>query len=345
MHIAIVGAGSFGTALAQIAATSGHQVTLWGRDRQVVVSVNEQRRNARYLSRLTLHPGIRATTDISELATAELWLLCVPSHAMRATAAALAPYYHCGVYVTHAAKGLEVESLKRLSQVIAEELPHLPAERLAVLSGPSHAEELSQGLPTTLVVASYSRACAEYIQDALMSPRLRIYTSPDVVGAEIGGALKNVIALGCGMSDGLQFGDNARAALMTRGLVEIARLGVAMGASLGTFSGLTGVGDLIVTCQSKHSRNWNAGFLIGSGASVQEAVQKVGMAVEGIRTAQAARSLAAAYGVQMPIAIAIGEILFAGKAPHAAVQDLMTRSRTHEMEELAVESPVAWLYT
>lgn len=340
----MVGAGSFGTALAQSSAVQGHRVTLWGRDEAIIASINKNRRNPRYLSDLNLHPGIHATLDVADLEQADLWLLCVPSHAMRETARLLASCYHAGITVAHAAKGLEVETLTRLSQVVAQELPDLPVDRLAVLSGPSHAEEMSKELPTTLVVASHSKSCAESIQDVLMNSRLRIYTSPDVVGTEIGGALKNVIALGCGMSDGLHFGDNARAALMTRGLVEIARLGVQMGAALATFSGLTGVGDLIVTCQSRHSRNWNAGFLIGSGSSVDEALLQVGMAVEGIRTARAAQALADAYGVEMPISVAIADILFAGKAPLEAVGDLMSRSRTHEVEELAVDLPVSWLY-
>jgi len=344
LKIGVIGAGSFGTALAHVAAYGGHEVVLYGRDEQTVQAINERRQNPRYLQGVTLHSGILATTVSSDLTGADLWLLAVPSQFMRETCHQFAPMCSADTRVAHVAKGLEVATLKRLSEVIAEELPDLPPDRLAILSGPSHAEELSRGLPTTIAVASVAKSCAEFVQDALMNERLRIYTTPDVIGAEIGGALKNVIALGCGISDGLQYGDNARAALMTRGLVEISRLGVRMGAALSTFSGLTGMGDLVVTCNSRHSRNWNAGYYIGSGLAVQAALSKVGMAVEGVRTAQAAKALAATYGVDMPIAVAISEILFTDKSPLVAVEELMTRSRTHESEELLLESTVSWLY-
>ncbi len=342
--VTVIGAGSFGSALASVAAANGHSVTLVARRQDVVDEINTAHRNERYLPGVNLDPHLVATTGHDAVWDSDLVLLAVPSHAMRETCRRIHTSLTPRAVVVHATKGLETGSRLRMSDVIFQELPELERRRLAILTGPSHAEEVSRGMPTTLVVASLSRGAAEYVQDALMNRALRLYTNPDVIGSELGGALKNIIALGCGISDGLLFGDNARAAIMTRGLVEIARLGVRLGAAYSTFSGLTGVGDLIVTCTSRHSRNWNTGYLLGKGVSLQEALDRVGMAVEGIRTTQVALELATQVQAPMPIASAIGDILFHGKSPGDAVGDLMGRTRTHEMEEYVQDSTASWEY-
>ncbi len=342
--VTVIGAGSFGSALASAAAGSGHTVSLVARRQEVADEINTAHRNERYLPGVDLDPRVVATVRHDAVSDADLVLLVVPSHAMRDTCRSLPLRLTQSAIVAHATKGLETGSRLRMSDVILQELPAVDRRRLAVLTGPSHAEEVSRGLPTTMVVASLSRSTAEYVQDTLMSRTLRLYTNPDVIGSELGGALKNIIALGCGISDGLAFGDNARAAIMTRGLVEITRLGVRLGAAFGTFSGLTGVGDLIVTCTSRHSRNWNTGYLLGQGAPLEEALARVGMAVEGIKTTQVALELAAQACVPMPIAAAIGDILFHGKSPWDAVEDLMGRTRTHEAEEYMLDSTVSWEY-
>ncbi len=340
--IAVVGAGSFGTALASHLAEAGHHTQLVARLQSVADEVNERRQNQRYLPGVTLSERLRATFDPLAIKEAQIVLLAVPSHAMRDACKAIVEHVDRQAYVVHATKGLEVATGNRMSEVILQELPQVSRNRLAVLSGPSHAEELSRALPTTMVAASASKSTAELIQEVFMGRNLRIYTNPDVVGVELGGSLKNIIALGCGISDGLGFGDNAKAALLTRGLVEITRLGMGMGASFATFSGLTGIGDLIVTGTSKHSRNWQAGHLLGQGLALDEALARVGMVVEGVRTTQVAVRLAHQYRVQMPIASALYEVLFDGKSPRVAVEELMGRSRRHEMEEFVHDSVMNW---
>ncbi|PWI59091.1 glycerol-3-phosphate dehydrogenase [Sulfoacidibacillus thermotolerans] len=345
-RIAVVGAGSFGSALASVFATNGHEVTLLARRDSLIQEINQHHTNKQYLPGVSLHPAIFATSDEKHIANADLIVLVVPSHAMRETCERIAPLLQSKskVKVAHATKGLEVGTMARMSTVILDSCPFLQEQNLAVLSGPSHAEEVSRELPTTLVVASASKSTAEYIQDMLMNRVLRVYTNPDVVGAELGGALKNIIALGCGISDGLGYGDNARAAIMTRGLVEISRLGIRLGAAFNTFSGLTGVGDLIVTCTSRHSRNWNAGYLLGQGFSLDDALQKVGMVVEGVRTTKVALAVANEVAVPMPIASAIGDILFNQKSPRLAVDELMSRTRTHEMEPFIQDATTGWMF-
>jgi glycerol-3-phosphate dehydrogenase (NAD(P)+) len=340
--IVVVGAGSFGSALASLLAENDHHVTLVARNQNVVEEINNNQQNSRYLPGVQLSDKLRAVQDTKVVNEADLVLLTVPSHAMRSTCKSIKDHLPSDVYVVHATKGLEVNTLKRMSEVIHDELPHVSINHLAVLSGPSHAEEVSRGLPTTIVAASISQTTAELVQDLFMGRNLRVYTNPDITGVELGGSLKNIIALGCGISDGLQFGDNAKAALLTRGLVEITRLGLSMGASFSTFSGLTGIGDLIVTGTSKHSRNWQAGYLLGQGFSVEAAIAKVGMVVEGIKTTQAAVRLAEQYAVQMPIASTIYQILFEGQNPKLAVEELMGRSRRHEVEEFIQESTLNW---
>ena len=274
--------------------------------------------------------AIELTADISAIRDAELVILAVPSFAVRETARTAAPYLAPGAVVANVGKGLEKGSKKRLSQVITEEIPHRP---MVVLSGPSHAEEIARGVPTTIVAASRDRESAEWVQRTLSNPTLRLYVNDDVTGVELGGALKNIIAVCAGICDGLQLGDNTKAALITRGLAEISRLGVAMGADPATFSGLAGVGDLIVTCTSMHSRNHRAGILIGQGVPPEEAVRRIGMTVEGCIAARTAWELAQEAGVPMPITEQLCLILD-GKSPREAVAALMGRPNRHENEQV-----------
>ncbi len=339
--VGVVGAGSFGSALASTLAYNGQEVILYGRSASVVREINTAHTNVRYLPGVVLHDGVRATTELEELRAADTLLLTVPSQALRETGRALAALRLKPACVVHAVKGLEQGTGMRMSEVLLSEWSELNPGSIVVVSGPSHAEELSGGLPTTLVSSAVSRIMAERVQDLLMNDRLRVYTNPDVAGVELGGSLKNIIALGCGISDGLAYGDNARAALMTRGLAEIVRLGVSLGAAPQTFFGLTGAGDLIVTCTSRHSRNWQAGFRLGKGMSPADAVAEVGMTVEGISTTHVAVELARERAISMPIAEAIASIL-AGATPGAVVYDLMSRARTHEVEEYAQEASYGW---
>lgn len=336
--VTVLVAGSWGTALACVLADNGHRVTLWTRNEAQAREINEQKRNSKYLPDSRLPEGISATTNMpSALAGAEAVVFVPPSSAMREIAKAAAPHLAPGALVVHATKGFESDSLKRMSEVLAEELGR-PAEEIVVLSGPSHAEEVIIRHPTTVVVASPSIPCAEEAQDLFMNDAyFRVYTNPDIVGAEIAGAIKNIIALGAGVSDGLGFGDNAKAALITRGLAEIARLGSAMGANPMTFAGLAGVGDLIGTCTSRHSRNWRAGSLLGEGIGLEEALKRIGMVVEGVRTTQAAQKLAARYQVEMPITNELYQVLFDGKSATDAIGALMGRVRTHEIERPAFD--------
>jgi glycerol-3-phosphate dehydrogenase (NAD(P)+) len=330
--VAVIGAGSWGTALASVLAVNGHQVTLWMRNPKMAEEVNKTQRNEKYLPEVTLPPHIVATSNIQEAVSGmPVVLLAVPSHAMRQTCQSIAAYLEPDVLLLHVTKGFELESLKRMSEVIAEELPRDIASRLAVLTGPSHAEEVVRNQPTTVVVASDSEASMLQAQDLLMNQVFRVYTNPDLVGAEIAGALKNIIALGAGMSDGLGYGDNAKAALLTRGLAEISRLGIKLGAKPLTFSGLAGVGDLIATCTSKHSRNWRAGYLLGQGEKLDVVLEQMGMVVEGVRTTHAAHALAMREQVEMPITSVLYGILFEDKTAKKGVEELMSRTKTFEM--------------
>ena len=306
--IAVLGCG-FGTALAVMADSCGHQVTLWSLFPQELEEIRRDGEQKKLLPGVSVPERMVLTSDISCLADCELCIMAVPSFAVRQTARRAAPYLRANTIVVNVAKGLEDGSYKRLSQVLEEELPQ---QKIVAMSGPSHAEEVGRGAPTTITVASRERTAAEEVQDLLMNPTLRLYVNDDVTGVELGGALKNVIALAAGIADGLQLGDNAKAALMTRGITEIARLGVAMGAKTETFAGLSGIGDLIVTCTSMHSRNRRAGILIGQGKNAEEAVQKL--------------------RVEMPIVEQAYAVLYEEKPPAKALQDLMTRPKRHESE-------------
>ena len=322
--IGVIGSGTWGTALAVLLTGNGHEVELWS---AVPAEVEATRRHPN-LGDTPIPEKIRVTGDLEQaMKDKELLVLSVPSVYVRETAHRMAPFLKEGQVITNVAKGIEDTTLKNLSEIIEEELP---AARVTVLSGPSHAEEVSRGLPTTCVAGAHRRQDAELVQNLFMSPVFRVYTSPDMLGIELGGALKNVIALAAGIADGLGCGDNTKAALITRGIAEITRLGTAMGGSPETFSGLTGIGDLIVTCASMHSRNRRAGILIGKGYTMDEAMKEVKMVVEGVYSARAARALSKKYQVSMPIVEQVNEVLFDGKPAKDALYDLMLRDRRAE---------------
>ncbi len=329
-NIGIIGAGTWGTALGLVLYGNGHSVTLW--------SAFEE--DAGYLDKKREHknlPGVKLPGDMVFTASMEqaaegkdVLVLAVPSIYVRSTARKMAAFCGKGQVIVNVAKGIEEDSLLTLSQVIEEELS---GARVAVLSGPSHAEEVSRRVPTTCVAGAADKRLAAMVQNLFMSPEFRVYISPDVLGIELGGALKNVIALAAGIADGLGYGDNTKAALITRGIHEIGRLGMRMGGLSETFGGLSGIGDLIVTCASMHSRNRRAGILIGQGCSMEEAMSQVGMAVEGVYSARAAWKLAEKYQAPMPIVEQVNQVLFFGKDPAGAVKELMCRDRTSETGE------------
>jgi len=334
--IGIIGAGSWATALAVLLAKKGCLIKMWARRFELAEEINKTRENSCYLPGVAVPSNIEVTVDLEQaLWKADAVVYGVPSHAFRETVRKTLPFLGRGAVCINVAKGIEETSLCRLSEAFAEEAGPEMLERYVILSGPSHAEEVGRELPTAVVAASCRMDSAEYVQDLFMGETFRVYTNPDVIGVELGGALKNIIALGTGIAEGLGFGDNTKAALMTRGMAEITRLGVAMGASPLTFAGLAGVGDMIVTCTSMHSRNRRAGIAIGKGSSVEEALEQVKMVVEGIRTTRAAHRLSARHTVEMPITDQIYKVLFEGLPPEAAVNNLMSRGRTREMEEVA----------
>ncbi len=328
MKACVIGAGSWGTAMAVHLAGMGRDVFLWNKFEEELEKIRTDGENKKYLPGVKIPRNVKFTSDMS-VATegAELVVFALPSPLVRTVSKELCGCIKDGTVLVNLSKGLEKGSLKRLSQVLSEEIPQA---RVVVMSGPSHAEEVAVKLPTTNVVASRDAVAAEFVQNFVMNSDFRIYTSHDVVGVELGGALKNVIALCAGICDGLGYGDNTKAALMTRGLAEIKRLGVAMGADAETFLGLSGVGDLIVTCTSMHSRNRRAGILLGKGEPLEKVLAEVGMVVEGVNTAGAAYELGKRYGVSMPIVEEANKILFEGKNPRLAVTDLMTRDKKPE---------------
>ncbi len=329
-NIVILGSGGWGSAIAIMTATHGHNVTLWSKFKNEVDNLLETRENP-LLKGITIPESVKITNDIACVNNADVIVLAVPSVAVRSVCRELKGIYN-GQVLVNIGKGLEESSLKRLSEVINEEL-EAPV-KLAIMSGPSHAEEVARGIPTANVVASKSKKTARYVQNIFMNETFRLYTSKDIVGVEIGGALKNVIALASGIVSGLELGDNTRAALMTRGLFEISELGDKLGGKRETFSGLTGIGDLIVTCTSFHSRNFRCGVLIGKGVSPLDAVKEIGMTVEGYKTAAAAYRLAKKEDVEMPIICEIYRVLYEGKSPKEAVADLMLREKKSEREDL-----------
>lgn len=325
-RIAVLGAGSWGTALAVSLARGRHAVTLWARREAAAASIRQSRRNEAYLPGAEIPESVAVTSDIGRAVDgADVWLVAVPSQSVRGVVAPLAEHVREGLTVVSVAKGIENETLLTTSGVLREVLPAADPARVGVLYGPSHAEEVALGRPTSVVAAFPDGAVAAFVQDLFMRPALRVYTNTDLVGVEIGGSVKNVMAVAAGMADGLDLGDNAKAALVTRGLAEITRLGLALGADPHTFAGLAGLGDLVVTCFSQHSRNRAFGERVGRGETRAEALGHSTMVVEGVRTTQSVRQLAEQTGVEMPITEAVHAILFDGLDPAAAVSALMER--------------------
>lgn len=342
-NYSIVGAGGWGTALSLVIARKGYPVKLWVRSKSSYEQIKEERENKKYLPGIYLPESIQVCNDLQEtVENSRLVVVVVPSHAVRKVVSDFKRYINQKTIVATAAKGIETDTFLRMSQVLQEELGPEFYSKIAVLSGPNHAEEVGRGVPSATVAASQKRETAEFIQDVFMSSSFRVYTNPDVVGVELAGALKNVIALGCGISDGLNFGDNTKAALMTRGLVEITRLGISLGAEPLTFAGLAGVGDLIATCTSKHSRNRKAGILLGKGKTYKDILESMDMVVEGFKTTQAAFKLANKQEVDMPITREVFEVVFNAKNPRMAVIDLMTRGKKNEVEEIVTSNLRNW---
>ena len=330
-RIGILGAGSWGTALAILLHDNGHDVTVWSIHEEEVETLNTTRRHERKLPGVEIPEGIVFTTDMKEtMSDKDVCVLAVPSPFIRSTCQKMKQYVRAGQIIVNVAKGIEENTLYTLTDIIEEELPYADA---CVLSGPSHAEEVSRRLPTTCVVSSRTRKTAEYLRSVFVSPVFRVYISPDMLGIELGGALKNVIALAAGTADGLGYGDNTKAALITRGIAEIARLGIKMGGKPETFYGLTGIGDLIVTCASMHSRNRKAGYLIGRGYTMEEAMKEVQMVVEGVYSAKAALELSRKYQVEMPIVEQVNKVLFENKNAEEAVKELMLRDKKIESDD------------
>lgn len=328
----VIGSGSWGTALARVLSKNGHEVTLWSRREEESRMLREERENKSKLPGVKLPDDILCTTDLEKTVVGkDILVLATASPSIRSMAKKMAPYVAAGQLVVDVSKGIEDGTLMILTDVIAQEIPQC---RAAVLSGPSHAEEVGRDIPTTVVAGAKDRETAEYIQNLFMNKVFRVYTSPDMLGIELGGALKNVIALAAGAADGLGCGDNTKAALITRGIAEMSRLGVAMGGHIETFNGLTGIGDLIVTCASMHSRNRRAGILIGQGKTMQEAMDEVKMVVEGVNSAKAAKTLAEKYGIDMPIVQEVNKVLFEDKPAKEALADLMLRDKKIEHPEL-----------
>lgn len=330
MKTVVLGSGGWGTALSLVLHRNGHPVTLWSHVPEKAAYMERARENPR-LEGVPLPPELRLTADMACLTEAELVVVAVPSYAVRETAHAAAPLLRPDTLLVTAAKGIERDTHLRMSQILEQETGG--AFPIAALSGPSHAEEVGRGLPTGCVAASVSQAAALTVQDAFMNDRFRVYTSPDIVGVELSGALKNVVALACGICDGMGYQDNTKALLMTRAMVELCHLGERLGGDRQTFGGLAGMGDLIVTCTSMHSRNRRCGILIGQGRPVAQALEEIGAVVEGYYAAANARTLAQKAGVEMPISQAAYEVLYEGRDPKLVVTDLMGRAKRSELEE------------
>ncbi|SHN19752.1 NAD(P)H-dependent glycerol-3-phosphate dehydrogenase [Gracilibacillus kekensis] len=334
--VAVLGAGSWGTALAMVLCDNQHDVRLWTHNSEQKIKMEKDRKNLKYLPNIDLPDSLRLFDDLAKaIEDVEAIVLVVPTKAIRETCQKLNKVLKQKIPIIHGSKGIEPDSHFRISEMIKEEmLPELVDEVVA-LSGPSHAEEVSVKHPTTLTAASKSERNAIFTQDLFMNDYFRVYTSTDIIGVELGGALKNIIALGAGISDGLGYGDNAKAALITRGLAEITRLATMKGANPLTFIGLSGVGDLIVTCTSVHSRNWRAGNMLGKGLPLNEVLDQMGMIVEGIRTTEAVNQMAKQEKVEMPITAGIYNVIFEKKTPKEVVDHLMTRNRTNEIDDIS----------
>ena len=327
--IAILGSGGFGLSLAVMCLRAGHKVTVWSKFQDEIDTINRTGSLKAKLPGVKIPKEIRLTTDISCVKDKDLVIVGIPTSFIRGVCIEAAPHVSKNSIILNTAKGLENNTLKTMSVVMRE---CFPDNTIAILTGPSHAEELARGIPTTVVVASENREASNYVQEILSNQTFRVYVNDDVIGCEIGGALKNVIALAAGVIDGLGMGDNTKAALMTRGIKEIRTLGIAMGAKSETFAGLSGIGDLIVTCCSMHSRNRRAGILIGKGVAPDEAVEQVGT-VEGYVCTQNAYDLAKKLGVELPITEQLYKLLFEGEKPYEALKNLMGRPVKNETED------------
>ncbi len=329
--ITLFGAGSWGTAMSVHLASAGRDVVLWARRPEVADEIRRTSHNPTYLPELLIPSSVYITTDLEKAAEAsDLWGMAVPSQQLRGRAEHLRPHAHSGVRLVALSKGIENETLLTMSQVLDDVFESVPSDQIGALYGPSHAEEVAEGRPTAVVAAAPDEGEARHIQKVFMTERLRVYVNTDVLGVEIGGSAKNVLAIAAGIADGVSYGDNAKAALVTRGLAEIRRLGQALGADPQTFAGLAGIGDLVVTCMSPHSRNRYLGEQISTGKSLDEVLNDMAMVAEGVRTTRSVYNLAKHHGVEMPITEAVHAILFDDKSPRKMVKRLMTRSAKHE---------------
>lgn len=335
-NVVVLGAGSWGTALAIVLAENGHNTLIWSHREEQANEINTMHTNKKYLPNTVLPESLRATSDLQVAAQhGSTIVMAVPTKGIREVCVNISRYLEQSALFVHVSKGIEPDTLMRISELMEQSLAAHAVSDIVVLSGPSHAEEVVLQHPTTVTAACTNLAAAEKVQDLFMNHYFRVYTNDDVVGVEIGGALKNVIALAAGMTDGLNFGDNAKAALITRGLAEITRLGVKMGGNPFTFAGLTGMGDLIVTCTSVHSRNWRAGNMLGKGMKLDQVLEEMGMVVEGVRTTKAAHQLALKYEVSMPITSALYDVLFNDMEPKVLVASLMHRTKKREIDEMS----------
>lgn len=332
--VAVIGAGSWGTALAQVVSQNNILTSLWVRRKELANNLKQLRENKEYLPGAKISKEIFISNDLEEVVTdADLIVMAVPSQAMRQMAKKIKKYVRKNSVIVSASKGIEIESLSRMSEILKEEIP-ANRDCVVALSGPSHAEEVIKGLPTTVVVSSHNKEIMEIVQNVFMNENFRVYTNPDIIGVELGGALKNIIAICAGISDGLGFGDNSKAAILTRGIAEITRLGIKLGAYPATFAGLSGIGDLVVTCNSKFSRNRRVGMKIGQGMQVEEIIKSTKMVAEGIDTTKAAHQLANKFKIDMPITEQAYQVIYKNKDPKTAVSALMNRRGKNEIDYL-----------
>lgn len=335
MKITLCGGGSWGTAIARLLSNKGHEINFYIRNKDVIEDIRKNKENTKYLPGAKFEKEINLTNNLdSVLEDIDVFIIAVPTSSIREVLTSIKGKISKDVIIVNLSKGIEVESLDRISEISSEILKDNP---FVALSGPSHAEEVGKDIPTTLVASSENLKVAQTIQHEFSTPIFRIYTNPDLVGVEMGGALKNIIALAAGMNDGLAYGDNSKAALMTRGIYEMSKLGISLGANPHTFNGLSGIGDLIVTCTSMHSRNRRAGILIGEGKSMEEACNEVGQVVEGVKTVKSAYKLAKLKKIEMPITNALYKVLYEGYDPNKAVYELMTRENKDEIEQIFFE--------
>lgn len=335
MKITLCGGGSWGTAIARLLSNKGHELNFYIRNKEVIEDIRKNKENTKYLPGAKFEIEINLTNNLdSVLEDIDVFIIAVPTSSIREVLTSIKGKISKDVIIVNLSKGIEVESLDRISEISSEILKDNP---FVALSGPSHAEEVGKDIPTTLVASSENLKVAQTIQHEFSTPIFRIYTNPDLVGVEMGGALKNIIALAAGMNDGLAYGDNSKAALITRGICEMSKLGISLGANPHTFNGLSGIGDLIVTCTSMHSRNRRAGILIGEGKSMEEACNEVGQVVEGVKTVKSAYKLAKLKNIEMPITNALYKVLYEGYDPNKAVYELMTRENKDEIEQIFFE--------